>query len=54
MSVCPSDPVTDAHLALDDFQNFSLARQGPTCGESMTTKSPGLAGMVAWMIDRLP
>jgi hypothetical protein len=28
MSVCPSDPVANAHLTLDDFYNFALARQG--------------------------
>jgi hypothetical protein len=28
MSVCPLDPIANAHLALDDFQNFALARQG--------------------------
>jgi hypothetical protein len=28
MSVCPSDPEASTHLALDDFSNFALARQG--------------------------
>ena len=28
MSVCPSDPVANAHLALNDFYNFALATQG--------------------------
>jgi hypothetical protein len=28
MSVCPPDQVANAHLAMDDFQNFALARRG--------------------------
>jgi len=28
MSVCPLDPIANAHLALDDFENFALASQG--------------------------
>ncbi len=28
MSVCPLDSIANAHLALDDFKNFALARQG--------------------------
>ena len=28
MSVCPLDPIANAHLTLDDFKNFALARLG--------------------------
>jgi hypothetical protein len=28
MSVRPLDPIANAHRALDDFQDFALARRG--------------------------
>jgi hypothetical protein len=28
MSIGPPDPVADAHLTADDFQNFAFARRG--------------------------